>query len=166
MFKSCPTEKLARLLCPWDSPGRNTEVGGHSLLQRIFPTQGSNPDLLYCRQIVYHLSHQGSPLTLSVMLKINKLIKHTFRNIQWQHTLLSKFSCSFLVLDLRLEPLYRMTLYLQSRKQAEECMDTDMLKGHASQRWMPRLTQEASQAVTEAPGVEGWFLHILNSRNH
>lgn len=35
-----------------------------------------------------------------------------------------------------------------------------------SQHWMPRLTQEASQAVTEAPGVEGWFLHTLNSRNH
>ena len=33
----------ARLLCPWNSPGKNTSVGSHSLLQRIFPTQGSNP---------------------------------------------------------------------------------------------------------------------------
>ena len=33
----------ARLLCPWDSPGKNTGMGCHSLLQRIFPTQGSNP---------------------------------------------------------------------------------------------------------------------------
>ena len=37
---------LARLLCPWDSPGKNTRVGCHALLQRIFPTQGSNPSLL------------------------------------------------------------------------------------------------------------------------
>ena len=35
-----------RLLCPWDSPGKNTEVGCHTLLQGIFPTQGSNPPLL------------------------------------------------------------------------------------------------------------------------
>ena len=40
---------------------RNTEVGSHSLLQGIFPTQGSNPGLLLCRQIPYHLSHQGGP---------------------------------------------------------------------------------------------------------
>ena len=40
-----------------DSPGRNTGVGCHAHLQGIFPTQGSNPGLLYCRQILYSLSH-------------------------------------------------------------------------------------------------------------
>ena len=55
-----------RLLCPWDSLGKNTGVGSHSLLQGIFFTQGSNPGLLHCRQILYHLSHQGSPI-LSVL---------------------------------------------------------------------------------------------------
>ena len=49
-----------RLLCPWNSPGKTTRVGSHSLLQGIFPTQGSNLGLLHCRQILYHLSHQGS----------------------------------------------------------------------------------------------------------
>ena len=49
----------ARLLCAWNSPGKNTGVGCHSLLQRIFPTQGLNLGLLHCRQILYHLSHQG-----------------------------------------------------------------------------------------------------------
>ena len=44
-----------------DSPGKNTGVGSHSLLQGIFPTQGSNPGLLHCRQILYCLSLQGSP---------------------------------------------------------------------------------------------------------
>ena len=52
------------LLCPWDSPGKNTEVGCHVLLQGIFPTQGSNPGLLHFRWIRYHLSHKGSPWIL------------------------------------------------------------------------------------------------------
>ena len=50
----------ARLLCPWNSPGKNTGAGRHSLLQGIFLTQGSNLGLLHCRQILYCLSHQGS----------------------------------------------------------------------------------------------------------
>ena len=49
-----------RLLCPWNSPGKNTGVGCHSLLQGIFQTQGLNLGLLHCRQILCHLSHQGS----------------------------------------------------------------------------------------------------------
>ena len=53
----------ARLLCLWNCLGKNTGVGCHSLLQGIFPTQGSNPDLPYCRQTLYHLSHQGSPMS-------------------------------------------------------------------------------------------------------
>ena len=52
----------ARLLCPWNSPGKNTGVGSHSLLQGVFLTQGSNLGLLHCRQILYHLSHQGTPV--------------------------------------------------------------------------------------------------------
>ena len=36
---------FARLLCPWDSAGKNTRAGRNSLLQGIFPTQGSNPPL-------------------------------------------------------------------------------------------------------------------------
>ena len=44
------------LYSPWNSPGRNTGVGNHSLLQGIFPTQGLNPGLPHCRQILYQLS--------------------------------------------------------------------------------------------------------------
>ena len=47
-----------------DSPGKHTGVACHALLQGIFPTQGSNPGLPHCRQILYHLSHQGSPRKL------------------------------------------------------------------------------------------------------
>ena len=49
------------LYSPWNSPGQNTGVGSLSLLQGIFPTQGSNPGLPHCRRILYQLSHQGSP---------------------------------------------------------------------------------------------------------
>ena len=49
-----------------DSPGKNTGVGGHVLLQGIFPTQGLSPGLLHCRQILYCLNHQGSPINTGV----------------------------------------------------------------------------------------------------
>ena len=68
--QSCPTlcnplgGKPTRLLCPRDSPGKNTGVGGHSLLQGIFPTQGMNLGLLHCRWILYHLNRQRSPLLI------------------------------------------------------------------------------------------------------
>ena len=47
-----------RLPRPWDSPGKITGVGGHALLQGIFPTQGLNTGLLHCRQTFYHLSYR------------------------------------------------------------------------------------------------------------
>ena len=49
---------------PWNSPGLNTGVGSLSLLQGIFPTQGSNPGLPHCGRILYQLSHKGSPRIL------------------------------------------------------------------------------------------------------
>ena len=48
------------LYSPWNSPGQNTGVGSLSLLQGVFPTQGSNPGLLHCRRILYQLRHKGS----------------------------------------------------------------------------------------------------------
>ena len=60
-----------RLLHSWDFPGTNTGVGCHFLRQEIFPTQGLNLGLLPCRQMLYHLSHQGSP---SVMKEDNQLV--------------------------------------------------------------------------------------------
>ena len=48
-----------RLLYSWNFPGKNIGVGRHSLLQHIFPTEGSNPYLVHCRQILNQLSYQG-----------------------------------------------------------------------------------------------------------
>ena len=52
------------LYSPRNSPGQNTGVSSHSLLQWIFPTQELNQGLLNCRQILYQLSYQGSPTLL------------------------------------------------------------------------------------------------------
>ena len=52
------------LSSPWNSPCQNTGVGSLSLLQGIFPTQGSNPGLPHCRWILYQLSHEGIPRLL------------------------------------------------------------------------------------------------------
>ena len=52
------------LYSPWNSPGCNTGAGSLSFLQGIFPTQGSNPGLPHCRQILHQLSHKGSPRIL------------------------------------------------------------------------------------------------------
>ena len=66
-LQSCPTLcdpmdcSLPGFSVHGDSPGKNTGVGCHALLQGIFPTQGSNPGLLHSRRILYRLSHQGSP---------------------------------------------------------------------------------------------------------
>ena len=60
-----------RLLCPWDSPGKNTGVGCHSLLQGIFQTQGSNPGL-HCREILYWLSQQGNPTVRYCQISLHR----------------------------------------------------------------------------------------------
>ena len=80
--QSCPT--LCNLMdcslsgsCPWDSPGKNTGVGCHALLQGIFLTQGSNPGLLHCRWILYCLSHQ-LPKTPGNSLAVQWLGLHSF----------------------------------------------------------------------------------------
>ena len=84
--QSCPT--LCYLCSPpgsflhGDSPGKNTGVSCHFLLQGIFPTQGSNPDLLHCRWILYWLSHQESPFSVTwSQLHLNVLVHDTIMNL-------------------------------------------------------------------------------------
>ena len=66
-FFFCFESPVPLFATPWtiqsmEFSGQNTGVGRLSLLQGIFPTQGSNPGLPPCRQVLYQLSHQGSPL--------------------------------------------------------------------------------------------------------
>jgi len=59
---------------PWtvahqgDSPGKNTGVGCHDLLQGVFPTQGWNPGFLNYRWILYSLSHRGSYMYIAIFI--------------------------------------------------------------------------------------------------
>ena len=72
-----------------DSPGKNTGVGCHAFLQRIFPTQGLNPGLLHWGQILYHLSHQrscpGYPSSIPVQETKTLLQDHQLPSIQDQN---------------------------------------------------------------------------------
>ena len=65
---------------PWNSPGQNTGVGSLPLLQGIFPTQGLNPGLPHCRQILYQLNHKGSPY---VQIKSNWSKQNYFLKLTW-----------------------------------------------------------------------------------
>ena len=72
--KSCPTLwDPARLFCPWDSPGRNTGVGCHFLLQGIFPTQGIEPSSPVLADGLFTTESQGTSLLhrLFVYVKIS-----------------------------------------------------------------------------------------------
>ena len=70
--KSCPTlydpTEPTRLLCPWDSPGKNTEVGCHFLLQGIFLMQGSNHVSCIGRQVLYHWTTWEAPFSKVCLL--------------------------------------------------------------------------------------------------
>ena len=71
------------------SPGKNTGVGCHFLLQRIFPTQGLNLGLLHCRQMLYPLSHQGSHfifLDSSSVQFIRSVVSNSLPPHELQHT--------------------------------------------------------------------------------
>ena len=71
---------------PWNSPGQNTGVGSFSLLQGIFPTQGSNLGLPHCRCILYQLSHEGGP-------RILEWVAYSFSSRPSQPRSLTRVSC-------------------------------------------------------------------------
>ena len=76
-----------KLLHPWNSPGKCIVVGCHSFLPEIFLTQGPNLCLQYCRQTLYHLSHQGSPK--QTLIPINLAFYWLLRSKQLDPTYLS-----------------------------------------------------------------------------
>ena len=72
--------QTTRLLHPQVFPGKSTGVGCYFLLQRIFPTQGSNLGLPHCRQTLYRLSHQES-LILRVITMRNNFVLYTTQRL-------------------------------------------------------------------------------------
>ena len=104
----------ARLLCPWDSPGKNTGVGCHFLLQGIFWTQGSNPCFLHLQAGFFTTEPLGKPHTVyqdSFLLNVLHWIPAVYGSLSlnvsvWSTHFLSSdtnfISCLFLVSTLHL----------------------------------------------------------------
>ena len=108
-----------------DSPGKNTGVGSHALLERIFPTQGLNLGLLNCRQILYQLSHQGCLISY-----VCKYI--TFLITLWDERLATLFQAH------RIIGVPRATLRgLVLLSLASTCMQTLLLPTHQAWRGVP-----------------------------
>ena len=80
--------------CPWNSPGQNSRVPSLSLLQGIFPTQGSNPGLWYRRWILYQLSHKGNPWIWELDYKENWALNNwCFWTVLLEKTLENPLDC-------------------------------------------------------------------------
>ena len=98
-----PQLQLARLLCPQDSPGKNTRVDCHSLLQRIFPTHRLNPGLLRCRQILYHLSYKEAPVIFIIHLVKTIVYLVHFKYKKTQETCISLVYTQLIQNDIRFQ---------------------------------------------------------------
>ena len=125
-----------------DSPGKNTRVGCHAL-QRIFKTQGSNPGLLYCRCILYHLSYQRSP-------RILEWVTYPFsRESSWPRNRgRVSFSCRQILYELSYQGSYPM----YSSQNLQESWDS--MPQTPTQQWskeMPPWLESSIQALPPAP---------------
>ena len=98
-------QQPTRLLCLWDSPGKNTGVGCQFLLQGIFPTQGLNPGFPHCRQILYQLSHRGSPIALCILYIFCFSLWFIF-SPKSQFSFLLSFSICSVMSDFQSSPLF------------------------------------------------------------
>jgi len=94
---------------PWNSPDQSTGMGRLSLLQGIFPTQGSNPDLLCCRQILYYLSHKGSPRILEWVAYPLSIRSPPLRNLTGVSCIAGRFFTNW---SIREAPILILCLYL------------------------------------------------------
>ena len=120
----------ARLLHPWDSPGKNSEVGCHVLLQRIFPTQWSNLGLLHCRQTFYRLSHQGSfNHKLNKQDDIHSLDRLFSQFGNSKHASISGSNCGFLTCIQVLQEAGRVVWYSYLFKNFPWFVVTHTVKG-------------------------------------
>ena len=96
------------LYSPWNSPGHKTGVGSFSLLQGVFPTLVLNRGLQHCRQILYQLSHKGSPRILEWVAYTFSSGSSQLRNCltQWKHFTFSTWRIRITVFVLHQQHLF------------------------------------------------------------
>ena len=94
----------------WNFPGQNTVVGSLSLLQGIFPIQGSNPGLPHCRWILYHLSHKGSHKNDNSALLIYLYLSHSVLHILFISNVIFKVSSSSVYPNVKCNSWYILTV--------------------------------------------------------
>ena len=133
-----------------NSLGQNTGVGSLSLLQEIFATQESNPGLLHCKQILYQLSHKGTP-------RILEWIAHPFSSALLLQPIPSPADLLNPGIELGSPALQailhcRQILYLLSYQGSPETMDSDSLFS-----WTPKSLQMVIAAIKlkDAYSLEG-----------
>ena len=146
------------LYSPWNSPGQNTGVGSLSLLQGIFPTQGSNlglPRLPHCRRFLYQLSHQGSPRTQEWVALC--LLQQIFLNQESNQGLLH---CRQILYQLSHQgsPMYEIVHWLK----CHYCELYLFIFGLAGSSLLCRLFSSCGkQGLLSNWGVRGFSLHLL-----
>ena len=113
---------------PWNSLGQNTGVdsleywsGQPYILQWIFPTQGSNPGLPHCRQILYQLSHKGSP---TILEWVAYPLKRIFLTQEWNQGLLH---CRWILYQLSYN-MVKICLRIHNQKRQEPKLDFPDIK--------------------------------------
>ena len=149
---------LSRLLCPWDSPGMNTGVGCHLLLQGIFQTQELNVGFLHCRQILYQLSYKESPtrLIVVIILKYIHILNHYVVHLKLIWCLMSSISHKeensvFLLLTVVLEKTLESPL---------DCKEIQPVPPKGDQSWLfiGRTDVEAETPILWPPDAKSWLI--------
>ena len=105
---------------PWNSPGKNTGVDSHSLLQGIFSTQGSNMGLLHCRCIIYYLTHQRSRHKADIILHnslLRKLRLELLQNLPNLSLFLDSGDLEFVTLSDSKAYIFPISFKKQKQKQ-------------------------------------------------
>ena len=142
-------------------PGKSTGVGCHFLLQGIFPTQGLNPGLPHCRQMLYHLSHQGSPDTLPLLKNQTRNSLHN--NIRVPPTMWSYFLICHTLLPNQLLVWFHPTPFIYSvpdtRKSVSICFaqSTQVTPVHT---FTVRGQNPRPALVMRPPACHAWQLSL------
>ena len=110
-------------------PGQNTEVGNLSLLQEIFPTQGSNPGLLHCRQILYQMSYKGTPKILEWVAYPFSTGSSRLRNWTGVSCIAGRFFTNWAMREALHSPSVLVLVCGFSQELSDDCVPAPVLSG-------------------------------------